>query len=290
MPEFGTGPDTLTLHLSADQFQGAPHLNFYVIDDGHYVGNLAEWQQVTAAAHSGGDTFTLHGDWNNGDALGITYIDDNGARAAYLDSAEINGVAIPGAKLDMLTAGEWGPIAFNGDAVVSPPPPGTGSQTLRGTASADTLTGGDGDDRISGLGGDDKLSGGAGNDYLAGGTGTDNIDGGVGNDWLISGTARDVLTGGAGADIFVIIGTDQGQDTITDFNAADGDRVDLHAVLGAFGHNATDLTTGGFIRLVDATGGVRLDVDEDGGANGFVAVAQFSGHTAADIGANWLIA
>jgi Ca2+-binding RTX toxin-like protein len=57
--------------------------------------------------------------------------------------------------------------------------------------------------------------------------GNDTITGGSGNDWLSGGTGTDTLAGGGGADRFVI--TDV-SDIITDYNAAEGDIIDLSAM------------------------------------------------------------
>ena len=59
---------------------------------------------------------------------------------------------------------------------------GYGTTEIRGTDSAETLTGGAGDECIYGLGGDDTLSGGAGDDRLDGGAGADALDGGADSD------------------------------------------------------------------------------------------------------------
>lgn len=61
-------------------------------------------------------------------------------------------------------------------------------------------------------------------DSLAGSAGTDVVEGGRGNDRLDGGTGDDTLTGGAGADTF-ILRSGGGNDIVTDFNAAAGDRV-----------------------------------------------------------------
>lgn len=293
MPEFGTGPDALVLHMTAEQIGSAPHINAYVLVNGgqEYVGNAFEWQSVPAA----GETFTLHGDWHGTNAVGFTLIDGDGDRVS-LDSASINGIAIPDAHVSSTENGEWGLVAFDGDAglVTPPPPPPPPLEvplTLRGTSAANTLTGAGGNDRLSGLGGADTLSGGAGDDYLNGGTGDDKLDGGAGNDWLFGGTGADSLTGGAGADTFVYGEIGQGVDVISDFKPADGDRVDLHTMLGAFGHTAEGLTGDGFVRLTAGTGdSTLLQVDEDGGANNFATIATLQGVTAADLGNDWLIA
>ena len=52
--------------------------------------------------------------------------------------------------------------------------------------------------------------------------------GGDGNDWLAGDRGNDTISGGAGADIFHTFGT-AGLDRVTDFNAAEGDRVNLLA-------------------------------------------------------------
>ena len=63
-------------------------------------------------------------------------------------------------------------------------------------------------------------------DLLIGTAGDDVIDGGAGNDILKGGAGTDTLTGGHGADTFVI--TNESQYTIiTDFNPAQGDRIEF---------------------------------------------------------------
>jgi Ca2+-binding RTX toxin-like protein len=80
--------------------------------------------------------------------------------------------------------------------------------------------------KLKGGSGDDTLTGGALNDRLDGGRGADRLDGGAGNDKIEGGKGDDVLTGGPGADIFEFERGD-GRDVITDFSAADGDRLHL---------------------------------------------------------------
>lgn len=57
------------------------------------------------------------------------------------------------------------------------------------------------------------------------------IAGGAGNDWLSGDRGDDTLTGGTGADIFHSF-AGAGVDRILDFNAADGDRVQLDPGIG----------------------------------------------------------
>lgn len=61
-------------------------------------------------------------------------------------------------------------------------------------------------------------------DRLAGTAATDVVEGGRGNDQLDGGSGNDTLTGGDGADTF-ILRAGGGDDVVTDFNAAAGDRV-----------------------------------------------------------------
>ncbi|HEY9641482.1 MAG TPA: esterase-like activity of phytase family protein, partial [Coleofasciculaceae cyanobacterium] len=73
---------------------------------------------------------------------------------------------------------------------------------------------------------DDGINGGDGNDLIEGLSGNDLLRGGIGNDTLVGGLGTDTLTGGLGKDRF-ILAAGQGTDTVTDFNAKEGDRIGL---------------------------------------------------------------
>jgi Ca2+-binding RTX toxin-like protein len=87
------------------------------------------------------------------------------------------------------------------------------------------------------------LSGNDGNDVLLGNIGNDTINGGDGNDTLIGGGGRDTLTGGDGADHFFYASSSDGGgstgDTIADFNAVEGDTIDV-LVSGFAGLDSAD--------------------------------------------------
>ncbi|MDP2493064.1 calcium-binding protein [Shimia thalassica] len=123
---------------------------------------------------------------------------------------------------------------------------GGGDDALMGGDSEDDLRdviyGGDGDDSIEGGYGNDELRGDAGHDTIAGGFGADTVIGGTGNDTLTGsayadqifggdgddfvngGFGHDLLNGGDGADRFFHIGvSDHGSDWVQDYNATDGD-------------------------------------------------------------------
>jgi serralysin len=104
---------------------------------------------------------------------------------------------------------------------------------------ADWLVGGQGNDLIIahqshsiaytilyGNLGDDTCQGGSNDDLIRGGQGNDSITGGDGRDWISGDRGDDTMSGGPGADTFhTFSGT--GLDVVTDFNAAEGDRVQV---------------------------------------------------------------
>jgi Ca2+-binding RTX toxin-like protein len=98
---------------------------------------------------------------------------------------------------------------------------------LTGSIYADILWGNDWNNVINGGDGSDTLKGYGGADQLLGGEGDDHLEGMIG---------ADVLSGGGGADRFVWNATsDTGvtiatADLITDFNPAQGDKIDLSNV------------------------------------------------------------
>jgi peptidyl-prolyl cis-trans isomerase B (cyclophilin B) len=128
-----------------------------------------------------------------------------------------------GSAIDDVLYGNKGNDIFRGEG---------GDDLLRGGQGEDNLDGGDGNDILHGNIGVDTVTGGAGDDFLRGGQNEDILDGGAGNDILIGDRDRDTLIGGTGADNFVFrAATDVGQtdanavDVVTDFNAAEGDRL-----------------------------------------------------------------
>ncbi|MBU1375869.1 MAG: right-handed parallel beta-helix repeat-containing protein [Alphaproteobacteria bacterium] len=112
-----------------------------------------------------------------------------------------------------------------------------GNDTVSGGPDNDWVVGGKDNDSLSGDGGNDLVYGNLGNDTCSGGDGADTLRGGQDDDLVLGGAGADYLsgdkgsdtmTGGDGADIFHTFG-DAGIDRVTDFNAAQGDRVQLDA-------------------------------------------------------------
>ncbi len=110
-----------------------------------------------------------------------------------------------------------------------------GNDTVRGGNGPDWVVGGQGNDLLYGDAGDDLVygnlgadtqEGGDGVDWVRGGQGDDSISGGAGDDWMSGDLGDDTISGGAGADTFRTWGG-TGIDRVTDFNRAQGDRVQL---------------------------------------------------------------
>ncbi|MBC9249517.1 hypothetical protein A9179_04410 [Pseudomonas alcaligenes] len=111
---------------------------------------------------------------------------------------------------------------------------------------------------------------GAASGTLVGSMGADTLHGGAGNDVLAGRGGEDVLSGGAGADVFAYLSQDDGGDSILDFNASEGDALDLSALLDAnftAGSQVSD-----FVRLTQSGADITVQVDVDGANNG----AQFT--------------
>ncbi|MGA0605396.1 calcium-binding protein [Phenylobacterium sp. VNQ135] len=113
----------------------------------------------------------------------------------------------------------------------------TGDDTVMGGRAGEWVVGGQGNDLLSGGGegdvvygnlGNDTCYGDTGNDWVRGGQGNDSLSAGDGDDFVAGDRGSDTISGGFGADLFHAF-SGVGLDRILDFNAADGDRVNLLA-------------------------------------------------------------
>jgi Ca2+-binding RTX toxin-like protein len=176
---------------------------------------------------------------------------------------------------------------------------GGGDDVIDGGAGDDTLNGDAGDDTLAGGSGDDTLGGGSGDDALTGGHDDDILIGGNGNDELTGGGGTDQLTGGSGADRFVfddVAGSPaQAPDLVFDFNAVQGDQIDLSgidAISGTaendeFNFIGDDAFSGsaGELRFVQdlADGLLEGDVNGDGTADMTIELLGVTSLTGDDI-------
>lgn len=263
----GAGNDTLIGGAGADILIGGDGLDWAIYDGNEGVTvNMAN--PALSTGEASGDRFTgiegLIGTWEADILIGDSR--NNGLRGMYGDDTLTGGVgndSLDGGRgYDRLLGGKGNDIYVldrETDIIVEAAGEGTdlvrsfidytlaanvenllllGAAALSGTGNglANRINGNAGHNRLSGLEGQDTLNGGAGNDLIDGGAGNDRLTGGEGNDSVIGGAGADLLTGGTGADRFVFIGKSQstvavsGQDTITDFNRAQGDLIDLSAM------------------------------------------------------------
>ena len=128
----------------------------------------------------------------------------------------------------------------------------TGDDEIKGSVINSVLHGGSGDDRIEMDSAEGSIvDAGSGDDRIAianesksmqlfGGTGEDIIIGGNGNDMISGGVGSDVLRGGEGADRFVfdVSSFGRGTDIVSDFNASEGDALELSAALTGINRGA----------------------------------------------------
>jgi hypothetical protein len=158
--------------------------------------------------------------------------------------AAANSSVAGGAGADTIVGAAGGPDYLRGDDGSDSIQGGSGFDDINGNMGNDSAMGGAGDDWVVGgkdndvLGGQtgrdlvygnlgsDTCDGGDGDDIVRGGQDDDVVSGGEGDDFVSGDRGSDTMTGGAGADMFHTFG-ETGIDRVTDFNLAQGDRVQL---------------------------------------------------------------
>lgn len=101
-----------------------------------------------------------------------------------------------------------------------------------------------------------------GNDTLNGGLGDDMIFGQEGVDMITGGFGDDLIYGGSGADVIIFESIMDGLDSVMDFDAADGDALDLSALLGSY--DPLQNAINDFIQVTESGGNTTVSVDTDG--------------------------
>lgn len=174
---------------------------------------------------------------------------------------------------DVIAGGDGNDILMGEDGRQS----GTGDDVIRGGWGADQINGGAGNDQLFGEGGTDIITGGAGNDLIAGGYGADIINGNAGRDLFVYSALADFFGPGSGADVIVGLETTQGVHDGFDLRV-------LFDRLGAPDGTAADLRALGWFRVVQAGADALLQVDGNGGGDGFATLARLTTTDAADVG------
>jgi hypothetical protein len=138
----GSGPDTLVLHLSEDQWNG--HAAFAVAVDGV---EIARGQSVTASHGAGqSQAFTYRGDWSDGPhQVKVTFLNDawggtlSTDRNLYVDGVTFNGNEVAGAEAALRTNGAAGNFAVSGATPTPAPAPSPSPAPTPGGSGPDTL-------------------------------------------------------------------------------------------------------------------------------------------------------
>jgi beta-glucanase (GH16 family) len=204
---------------------------------GLYGASLLVGQNLTAPAGGGSLAGGSAADTLTGAETGPNYIRGNDG-----DDSIVGGAGgfnnINGNKGDDVIVGR----SRTGDWLLG----GQGNDSIDASQSR-------GDNIVNGNLGSDTLRGGSGADTLRGGQGDDLILGGAGNDWISGDRGSDTVTGGAGSDRFHVA-SGAGVTTVTDFNLAEGDRVELdhasqYTVTQVAGNVVVDVAGGGELVL-----------------------------------------
>ena len=212
--------------------------------------------------HSGDDTYGFKP--FNKDAVGNDiYIHDGGGQDTFDASEQTLDLNID------LTPGSWIYAGSKAEhlALDDSGNPTTGQAFIGYGTQIESAKGGTGNDTIKGN---------SAANYLFGFDGNDNIDGGAGNDQIEGGHGKDTLKGGAGGDTFIFRSPFDGTiDTLLDFNAAEGDRIQLdHNIFTGLqkgGLSAEQMVKGTEAKDADdriiynqATGELAYDADGNG--------------------------
>lgn len=114
-----------------------------------------------------------------------------------------------------------------------------------------------------------------GNDDITGGAGDDLIFGQEGDDVIYGGLGDDVIFGGSGADSFVFMDSNEGVDTIKDFNSAEGDVLDISNILTGFDPLADALTD--YVNVTHSGADTLVQIDVSGTGANFQTIAILEG-------------
>ena len=215
--------------VSSVHVPAVPGVGTSIIDNSdHSYGSESSDDSLDNDYHggAGNDTISgrlghdsLHGESGNDSLYGDEGNDDLGGGNG--DDSLSGGVG------DDILRGDIGKDSLEG---------GENNDSLYGNKGADVLRGDSGSDVLYGGADNDRLYGGQADDVLSGDLGNDSLEGGGENDALTGGLGRDSLNGGAGSDRFIFTTVDDSRagsgnrDFIADFQANQGDLVDLSAI------------------------------------------------------------
>jgi subtilisin-like proprotein convertase family protein len=243
--------DHLKFRTSSSHFRGEESVGVWTlqVEDraSSVTGELVDWNLIISGDKDNpdDDTYIYTNEFAN-------YQDDKN-RTTLTDTSgtdTINAAAVTSdAKLNLTPGNSESQLAGNSLYIDD----NTSIKNVFSGDGEDTLVGNDADNTMQGNRGDDLIYGGIGNDTLSGGAGSDRLDGYWGattTDW-----EYDTLVGGDGADIFVLGQNDSGDRlvyyldnayaVITDFDATEGDKLELVGDKEDYSVNIIDWSDGG---------------------------------------------
>ncbi|TEW55381.1 type I secretion C-terminal target domain-containing protein, partial [Psychromonas sp. RZ22] len=284
---------SLVIYTPTDGYIGTDSFNYTAIDKNGIISDVAVVQVNVLFDEANGTGIDTDNVGIPAPNSGIDHPDNVDNSYGISDSPSDGDDIIYGLDGDDKIKGKDGDDTIYGDAQDDTLKGNDGNDTLYGGSGEDKLEGNDGDDILYGDSQNDTLSGGSGNDYLYGGTGhdalkgggdtdvlygdagNDTLDGESGDDHLFGGTGDDtlsgedgddtlygglgddILTGGSGSDTFVWLSDETyGKDTITDFNVAEGDKLDLSDLL----QGETDTSLGQYFDISFEDGNTTINV------------------------------
>ncbi len=183
--------------------------------------------------------------------------------------------AIGSAYNDTFTLGTGGAAMIDG---------GAGADTVNFVQALSAVTVNLSESLVTGYGSNilmnnENITGSNFNDNLTGNAGVNALNGGGGNDVLYGNGGADMLTGGAGSDTFIFKAeTAFGSPaTVTDFNTAQGDRLDISDILEDF--DPLTQVIGDYIQMTNSGSNTSVSIDRDGAATtyGWEQIATLNG-------------
>jgi hypothetical protein len=266
------GANTLKVTAGTDIIDGLTGSDLLVVD---YSAATQPVSSLVTNPITNGTLDGIAGSYN--DSAGHTVIFDNIDRV-NIRSGGGNDTITTGGGNDVIE-GEPGADALNGGGIDTASYAHSGAAV---TVNLATSTGLGGDAQGDTLAGIENLLGSAFGDTLVGNSGANRLSGGAG---------ADTLTGGSGPDVFAFDAaalTDAQAgifDRITDYHLAEGDQLDLSALLAAA--FAGGQPAGALVRVIDHGGATfsELQIDSDGGANGahWLTIAHLDGVHGSDL-------
>lgn len=291
----GLGDDTLNGGTGFDTADYSTHsAGIYVsmssgsVDDtrnGYYNESLYSIEKIIGSAYND----VINGNSDENVILGSAGNDTLKGKEGddFLDGGDGNDYLYGDAGDDVLIGG-LGNDSLNGGAGFD-----TADYSTHGAAIYVSMSSGSVDDtrngyyneslisieKIIGSGYNDVINGNTESNVIYGDAGNDTLKGKEGDDILAGGSGSDSLYGGLGADIFAFMSASafDAIDTIYDFSLSEGDKLDVSDILSGYDPIADAISD--FIQITDNGTHSFLAVDQDGGADNFVQIAQLNNVT-----------